>query len=101
MTLAARLEDMEVTLEHMLMDVFVSWPTFNYPSIVFSAPIINNKASVFHSQNLSFIAIHDCSHWTGANICSHLFPDVLSLISNKTKAQIEFKVFTQDIKSGT
>lgn len=27
MTLAARLEDLEVTLEHMLMDVFVSLPT--------------------------------------------------------------------------
>lgn len=27
MTLSARLEDMEVTLEHMLMDVFVSLPT--------------------------------------------------------------------------
>lgn len=26
MTLAARLEDLEVTLEHMLMDVFVSLP---------------------------------------------------------------------------
>lgn len=26
MTLAARLEDFEVTLEHMLMDVFVSVP---------------------------------------------------------------------------
>lgn len=25
MTLAATLEDFEVTLEHMLMDVFVSW----------------------------------------------------------------------------
>ena len=32
MTLAARLEDLEVTLEHMLMDVFVSLPI---PAIVF------------------------------------------------------------------
>lgn len=52
MTLAARLEDMEVTLEHMLMDVFVSWPTFNYPSIVFSAPLINNKASTFQTVRI-------------------------------------------------
>lgn len=52
MTLSARLEDMEVTLEHMLMDVFVSWPTFNSPSIVFSAPIINNKALVFHTVKM-------------------------------------------------
>lgn len=27
MTLSARLEDLEVTLEHMLMDVFVSFST--------------------------------------------------------------------------
>lgn len=40
MTLAARLEDMEVTLEHMLMDVFVSLPILNYTSILFSATII-------------------------------------------------------------
>lgn len=29
---------MEVTLEHMLMDVFVSLPTLNYPSIFFFSP---------------------------------------------------------------
>lgn len=37
MTLAARLEDLEVTLEHMLMDVFVSLPTLTIvQSIVFN-----------------------------------------------------------------
>lgn len=87
MTLSARLEDMEVTLEHMLMDVFVSLPTLNYPSLLFSATII--IFSFLHRLNLSFIATHDCSSEPGANICSHLFPDVLSLIGNKTKVQIE------------
>lgn len=59
MTLAARLEDMEVTLEHMLMDVFVSLPTLNYPSILFSAPIIVSRG--LYRLNLSFIAVHDCT----------------------------------------
>ncbi len=35
MTLAARLEDLEVTLEHMLMDVFVSLPTPSFVQICF------------------------------------------------------------------
>lgn len=35
MTLAARLEDLEVTLEHMLMDVFVSFLSLSFVRFYF------------------------------------------------------------------
>lgn len=57
MTLSSRLEDMEVTLEHMLMDVFVSLPTLNDPSKFVAST--NNRLQLF--CRVSFIATHDCS----------------------------------------
>lgn len=62
MTLAARLEDFEVTLEHMLMDVFVSVPR----SFYCSAFISNYKNRLIHFGSIylflstqSIIAVAD------------------------------------------
>lgn len=59
MTLAARLEDFEVTLEHMLMDVFVSVPR----SFYCSAFVSNYKDRLIHfgSICLSFDTSHRSS----------------------------------------
>lgn len=45
MTLAAKLEDIEVTLEHLLMDVFVSKPEFPFS---IELPIIQKAVYKFY-----------------------------------------------------
>lgn len=87
MTLAARLEDLEVTLEHMLMDVFVSLPI---PAVVFLIAVtvlyyhkVNLTEFIYHRLSSLLSPVYNCNRRPEANICSRLYPDALSLIGIK------------------
>lgn len=59
MTLSARLEDLEVTLEHMLMDVFVSFSTVSLAQNCFN---ISLKNALIYPSSLCFIWVTSPAH---------------------------------------
>lgn len=82
MTLAARLEDFEVTLEHMLMDVFVSVAHY------FIVHIARTILSVSAEYISGFRHIHRSSWIQDSNICSYVLPNALSSVGQKQEHSV-------------